>query len=212
MNLFVAVLGVLPAFGCASTPPERPTVVDVSTKQMATTGPTNVPVAAEPSREEPSLVDKLLISDADGDGIPNDVDKCWNVPEDFDAFEDKDGCPDPDNDADGVADAYDKCPNEPETKNGFEDEDGCPDSTVDMAKAVFRQGTTAYSQGDYAQARKYFEEAYKIDPADALLYNLARTADKQGDRQGACQYYRRWRSTSGGASATYNISQLETCP
>ena len=70
------------------------------------------------------------IGDRDGDGIKDDVDKCPDDPEDFDDFEDEDGCPDPDNDRDGILDVDDKCPNEPETKNGFEDDDGCPDSVV----------------------------------------------------------------------------------
>src|SRR6267142_532392 len=68
------------------------------------------------------------IGDRDGDGIKDDVDKCPDDPEDFDDFEDEDGCPDPDNDRDGIPDVDDKCPNEPETKNGFQDDDGCPDS------------------------------------------------------------------------------------
>ena len=38
------------------------------------------------------------IGDRDGDGIKDDVDKCPDDPEDFDDFEDEDGCPDPDND------------------------------------------------------------------------------------------------------------------
>jgi outer membrane protein OmpA-like peptidoglycan-associated protein len=71
------------------------------------------------------------IGDRDGDGIKDDVDQCPDDPEDFDDFEDEDGCPDPDNDRDGIPDVDDRCPNEPETKNGFEDEDGCPDS-VDL--------------------------------------------------------------------------------
>src|SRR5207237_6221351 len=68
------------------------------------------------------------IGDRDGDGIKDDVDKCPEDLEDFDDFEDEDGCPDPDNDRDGIPDVDDKCPNEPETENGFQDEDGCPDS------------------------------------------------------------------------------------
>src|SRR5262249_20311502 len=40
--------------------------------------------------------------DADGDGIPDDVDRCPNDPEDKDGWEDEDGCPDPDNDGDGI--------------------------------------------------------------------------------------------------------------
>jgi outer membrane protein OmpA-like peptidoglycan-associated protein len=65
--------------------------------------------------------------DKDGDGIPDDVDKCPAEPEDKDGFQDDDGCPDPDNDGDGIPDALDKCPNDPEDKDGFEDQDGCPD-------------------------------------------------------------------------------------
>ena len=67
------------------------------------------------------------IGDRDGDGIKDDIDKCPDEPEDFDGFEDEDGCPDPDTDKDRIPDKDDKCPNEPETYNGFEDEDGCPD-------------------------------------------------------------------------------------
>jgi len=65
--------------------------------------------------------------DKDGDGIPDDVDKCPAETEDKDGFEDTDGCPDTDNDKDGVADAVDKCPTQPETVNHYKDEDGCPD-------------------------------------------------------------------------------------
>jgi outer membrane protein OmpA-like peptidoglycan-associated protein len=67
------------------------------------------------------------IGDRDGDGIKDDIDKCPDEPEDFDGFEDEDGCPDPDNDRDGIPDELDKCPDIPEDKNGIEDEDGCPE-------------------------------------------------------------------------------------
>ena len=67
------------------------------------------------------------IGDRDGDGIKDDVDKCPDDPEDFDGFEDEDGCPEPDNDRDGIPDVDDKCPNIPEDKDGVEDEDGCPE-------------------------------------------------------------------------------------
>jgi outer membrane protein OmpA-like peptidoglycan-associated protein len=72
-----------------------------------------------------------VIGDADGDGILDDVDQCPNDPEDFDGFEDEDGCPDPDNDGDGIPDVEDSCPNNPEDFDGFEDEDGCPDPDND---------------------------------------------------------------------------------
>ncbi|MBD3348124.1 MAG: OmpA family protein [Candidatus Eisenbacteria bacterium] len=65
--------------------------------------------------------------DCDGDGIVGKDDECWNIPEDFDGFEDEDGCPEADNDLDGIMDEDDLCPDEPEDFDGFEDEDGCPD-------------------------------------------------------------------------------------
>ncbi len=37
-----------------------------------------------------------------------------NTPEDFDGFQDDDGCPDIDNDRDGIPDSLDQCPNEAE--------------------------------------------------------------------------------------------------
>ncbi len=79
-------------------------------------------------------VEPAKISDRDGDGIPDELDKCPDDPEDKDGFEDEDGCPDPDNDKDGIPDTADACPNEPETVNGFQDEDGCPDKAEIVVK------------------------------------------------------------------------------
>lgn len=71
------------------------------------------------------------VRDRDGDGIPDKYDECPNVPEDFDGFEDEDGCPDYDNDGDGILDVDDDCPNEPENFNNYQDDDGCPDTIGD---------------------------------------------------------------------------------
>ena len=67
------------------------------------------------------------LGDRDGDGFKDDVDDCPDDPEDFDEFQDEDGCPEPDNDRDGILDVDDSCPLNPEDKDGFEDEDGCPE-------------------------------------------------------------------------------------
>ena len=67
--------------------------------------------------------------DYDGDGIYGIHDKCPNDPEDFDGFQDLDGCPDPDNDNDGVPDEFDKCDNTPEGVPVGPD--GCPDNDLD---------------------------------------------------------------------------------
>ncbi len=67
------------------------------------------------------------LGDRDGDGLKDDVDQCPSDPEDFDDFEDEDGCPELDNDQDRILDVDDRCPNEPEDRDGVEDEDGCPE-------------------------------------------------------------------------------------
>lgn len=69
--------------------------------------------------------------DCDGDGIIGRQDECWNVPEDFDGFEDEDGCPEYDNDMDGILDEDDACPDDPEDFDDDADEDGCPDIDMD---------------------------------------------------------------------------------
>jgi OOP family OmpA-OmpF porin len=97
-----------------------------------------------------------LIKDTDGDGVPDDKDKCPNeagsrenegCPDkdtDGDGIIDRndkcpdkagpaerEGCPDEDKDHDGIVGDKDKCPEEAEDKDQFEDEDGCPDPDND---------------------------------------------------------------------------------
>ncbi|HJN75614.1 MAG TPA: OmpA family protein [Myxococcota bacterium] len=70
--------------------------------------------------------------DRDLDGILDKVDECPDDPEDWDTFEDPDGCPDFDNDQDGVLDVDDDCPLDPEDMDGYGDEDGCPEDDNDL--------------------------------------------------------------------------------
>lgn len=70
-------------------------------------------------------------ADTDGDGMNDEVDGCPEEAEDFDEFEDENGCPDTDNDGDEVLDAADGAPNDPEDRDSFEDEDGVPDPDND---------------------------------------------------------------------------------
>ncbi len=74
-----------------------------------------------PSDEDP---------DPDRDGILEE-DECPTEAEDFDEFEDDDGCPDVDNDHDRILDSVDKCPDTAENYNGIEDTDGCPEEDPD---------------------------------------------------------------------------------
>jgi OOP family OmpA-OmpF porin len=70
-------------------------------------------------------------NDRDRDGVLDADDRCIDVAEDRDDFEDEDGCVDADNDGDGVPDTADRCPNEPEDADNHEDADGCPDEDND---------------------------------------------------------------------------------
>ena len=85
-----------------------------------------------PQRQRIEVGQKPENPDPDRDGILGSEDACPDDAEDFDGFEDEDGCPESDNDGDGLADAGDKCPNHPEDVDGFEDDDGCPDPDNDF--------------------------------------------------------------------------------
>jgi hypothetical protein len=68
------------------------------------------------------------LQDQDLDGVYDSADECPLLPEDFDGFEDADGCMDPDNDNDLIPDADDECPDETAEEGRDEDEDGCTDA------------------------------------------------------------------------------------
>jgi len=84
-------------------------------------------------------------------------DECPGEPEDFDGFEDGDGCPDPDNDNDRIPDSEDLCPNDAENYNAVDDEDGCPDMScqlkiqapiyLDSQRIYFQKGSAELSEG-----------------------------------------------------------------
>ena len=65
---------------------------------------------------------KQVIDDRDGDGVPDDKDRCPDEPGDG-----PDGCPDLDWDKDGIPNVDDRCPREPGTR----ELDGCPDRDLD---------------------------------------------------------------------------------
>ncbi|HEY3593053.1 MAG TPA: thrombospondin type 3 repeat-containing protein, partial [Polyangiaceae bacterium] len=77
--------------------------------------------------------ESALTADRDGDGILDRLDKCPEEPENWNGYQDSDGCPeDPDTDGDGIPDSRDMCVLEPEDKDGYLDEDGCPDLDNDL--------------------------------------------------------------------------------
>lgn len=71
------------------------------------------------------------VHDRDHDGIPDGVDECASLPEDFDGNDDENGCPEPDNDHDLVPDLDDACPQDAAEPGLDEDDDGCTDEVRD---------------------------------------------------------------------------------
>jgi hypothetical protein len=66
------------------------------------------------------------VHDRDGDGIPDDVDECPDLPEDRDRIQDEDGCPEDDADSDGILDPQDACPLVPGVASDDPKRNGCP--------------------------------------------------------------------------------------
>jgi outer membrane protein OmpA-like peptidoglycan-associated protein len=87
---------------------------------------------AEACRPKPVVA---RINDRDGDGVPDEIDKCPDDP----GPKEWDGCPD--SDGDGIPDHLDKCPHEPGPKEnqgcpwGDKDGDGVPDN-IDKCPTV----------------------------------------------------------------------------
>ncbi len=76
---------------------------------------------------EPDCIDR------DGDGICHDADACPDAAEDYDGWEDADGCPeDQDTDGDTIPDSRDQCVVDPEDADGYEQQDGCPEPDNDL--------------------------------------------------------------------------------
>jgi hypothetical protein len=149
--VLVVACGPTPGPSSAPTPATPSSQGNEATESGQGTGGTGVyhPAPASTGGAYPSGMG----GDRDGDGLSDAVDRCPDMPEDFDGFMDQDGCPDPDNDVDGVRDVDDRCPNDPGpapfgcpmASGGDRDKDGiadasdkCPDDPED--KDGFQDG------------------------------------------------------------------------
>jgi outer membrane protein OmpA-like peptidoglycan-associated protein len=129
------------AFKSVGTPMELLAGARLATDiQLAFTGAVGLGLTQAPGTPDvrvilqagyPSPRPPFAKADRDKDGIPDERDTCPEAPEDFDNYEDADGCPELDNDNDGVLDTGDACPLDPEDLDQFEDQDGCPEPDND---------------------------------------------------------------------------------
>jgi len=93
----------------------------------------NAHAASFLSPPEYCLDQPVAPGDRDGDGYLDPNDKCPDQPENYNGYQDEDGCPDdPDTDGDGLVDSVDSCVLEPEDADGYLDEDGCPEIDNDL--------------------------------------------------------------------------------
>jgi len=103
--------------------------------------------------------------DADGDGVPDDRDGCPTVAEDFDLYNDADGCPDLDDDHDGVPDEKDPCFDLPGT-----DGEGCPEGCTIMVSIhdcffitpIWTPSSTAKELAEHAKVFAEFPEIHTV--------------------------------------------------
>jgi outer membrane protein OmpA-like peptidoglycan-associated protein len=161
-STFEFQLGVEASFGTGtgSAPTRRSTRLTVGTidvKEPAdkcSSDPTQSQcVTVDPTdANKPEVPPIVQAKDRDADGADDRLDKCPEQAEDFDGFEDEDGCPDLDNDEDGIADVQDRCPNEKESANGVADDDGCPEAVSKSSQLVkFTVGKARLSATAQAQ-------------------------------------------------------------
>ena len=62
----------------------------------------------------------------------------------------------------------------------------------ELARRHYKLGATYYHTGDYAEAARHFEKAYRVEPAAALLYNIGRCYELLGRLEDAVAAYQRY--------------------
>jgi tetratricopeptide (TPR) repeat protein len=76
---------------------------------------------------------------------------------------------------------------------------GPDDEKTAAAKRFYETGTLLYERGEFLDAAKEFERAYQEQPRAALLYNIASSYDKGGERKRAVDNYRKYVATMPGS-------------
>lgn len=67
---------------------------------------------------------------------------------------------------------------------------------MNAAKQHFDTGARFFQEGNYTAARAEFEAAYALSKLTPLLFNLARAAEKQGEKDAALRYYEKYAATN----------------
>ena len=163
--------------------------------------------------------------DNDGDGVPNSIDECPNLLEDYDPQygDNIDGCPADfvpwyDADFDGIQDHIDMCPTVQETYNNFEDSDGCPDIVPGGTSRFIDSDDDTFA--DYLDKCPTLPETFNgIDDTDGCPDDTRTLADRDidgiSDDMDSCvlepETYNGFQDTDGCPDSTTSDTYTAIC-
>ena len=128
----------------------------------------NFLIGASEKEEEPAPVVENVVTDSDGDGVPDDRDQCANTP--AGAQVDATGC-ELDDDGDGVVNSADECPDTP--AGALVDEKGCQQYLEKDVKETlyveFGLDKAEVRQTSYPELERLAEEMRKYPSANLVL-------------------------------------------
>ena len=67
-----------------------------------------------------------------------------------------------------------------------------PPAVLEEAQRIYKMGQDAYQKGRYESAFNSFQQAYQLTNAPDLLYNLAKVANRLGQKEVAVGYYKQY--------------------
>jgi tetratricopeptide (TPR) repeat protein len=82
-----------------------------------------------------------------------------------------------------------------------------PAASSEAAKAHFDQGVVQYNLGRFPEAIAEFEKAYEVDHEPSILYNIAQAHKKQGNKEKALFFYRRYLEQAPNAPNRAEVEQ-----
>lgn len=74
-------------------------------------------------------------------------------------------------------------------------EDDLSQQVIDQAEELFFKAFVLFQKKEYERAAELFQKAYALIPYHDLLFNVARSRELMGDKEGAVEWYRAYLAT-----------------